>query len=923
MAKVSIIIPARNEEYLEKTIISLLERAEGEIEIFPVLDGYLPEKPIDVRQYETKEKRVFFLHNEKAAGQRGSINQAAKKATGKYLLKTDGHSLFDQGFDLKLQEDCEPDWTVIPRMYNLDAEKWEPKWRKKTDFMFIYSPDHKTLAFRAWYWADASTSREFPEEYKAYKKATWRQGDICDVMTSQGACWFMHMDRFWELGGMDEGHGSWGQVGVEVALKAWLSGGSLKVNKKTWFAHMFRKRAPYHLAQPAVDRARAYSIDFWTKGKWPLQKRSLSWLVEKFAPVPTWKRPYPGDNTATAIPDDLTILYYTANVVAKGIESRVIDSLKNNVNGTPIISISQEKMNLGQNICVGRIGRSLQNIYKQVLIGAQAAKTKYVALTEDDCIYTPEHFSHRPKNGAFAYNLNRWLLHLSEETYSYRKRPILSQCIADREQLIANLEERFALKEIPDKHCGEMGVFDKKLGMTEYPYETFETTKPNLVICHKKNTTGRKLLGTDAEPRASLEPYGDAVKLKKDILKEDNVPITSFGRKYGRSAKKNTQFMHIASIIFTMDELEKNRMAFADPRKVKTLKWFLEVFPPFIKKVHDGEWKGIMSRSITNEDIVKEPYFDYLVNALNPSDRDPLTGKGRRHVIKKMRNAIDLYYDIKAHGLKAPLDVWRHTKHPERLTITRGVRRLEIMKILGKKTVPCRLYKSKEHYRIYNAPPGWHDGSWESNKIHDLAIKQFMRLEHEATDKYWVHNYTKLYDRHLGHMRDRELKILEIGVLRGASLLLWKDAFPKAKIFGLDKNMQVWQKFLKGQERIKVFVGRQEDTEFLKREVVPAGPYDIIIDDGGHKGFEQQPSFDILWDSLNKDGFYILEDLYANYRQEKWSEATRRGFGSTMGYLKDKIDAMNMQSTIRSMTFYYNICFVEKMGHMWHGQGDG
>ena len=44
--KLSIIIPSYYDPLLQKTIDSLLENAEGEIEIIAILDGYQPIVPI-------------------------------------------------------------------------------------------------------------------------------------------------------------------------------------------------------------------------------------------------------------------------------------------------------------------------------------------------------------------------------------------------------------------------------------------------------------------------------------------------------------------------------------------------------------------------------------------------------------------------------------------------------------------------------------------------------------------------------------------------------------------------------------------------------------------------------------------------------------------------------------------------------------
>ena len=285
---VSVVIPARNEIYLQRTIDEIFKAAKAETEVIAVIDGYEPEPAIEER------KNLRLVVNKQAIGQRPAINQAARVAQGKYLLKTDAHSMLDEGFDVKLMENCEYDWTVLPRMYNLDVMSWEPKLAKKTDYMWFRSPYAKDQPFRVQYW-DGPIAREFPNEYKEYKKYARVQGPIADVMTGQGACFFMHLQRFWELGGMDEAHGQWGQMGIEVALKAWLSGGRHVVNKNTWFAHYFRGGGgpgfPWPASGKQQELARVYSKDFWTAGNWDKQVRPLQWLVKKFWPLPTWHNP--------------------------------------------------------------------------------------------------------------------------------------------------------------------------------------------------------------------------------------------------------------------------------------------------------------------------------------------------------------------------------------------------------------------------------------------------------------------------------------------------------------------------------------------------------------------------------------------------------------------------------------------------------
>jgi glycosyltransferase involved in cell wall biosynthesis len=333
---ISVLIPARNEFLLAKTIKSILEAAEGEIEIIAVLDGCR-----DMPKVED-DPRVTLIRHSEPIGQRAGVNEAARLAKGKYILKTDGHSWMDKGFDVKLAEDCEYDWTVIPRMYNLHAFDWvcknghryyqdkadphktnqcpecreqlkiEHVWKirkhKRTDFMYMDND------LRVQYW-------------HAYEKRPESKGDIADVMNGQGACWFQHKDRFWELGGLDETHGMWGQVGVEVACKAWLSGGRHVVNKKTWFSHMFRTTGeftfPYKIRGRDQENARRYSRDLWLNNKWPMQKRDFNWLLDKFFPVPTWDD-IPKNVPKQEIPVSNNGEYFTDTMNVDGVwESRI------------------------------------------------------------------------------------------------------------------------------------------------------------------------------------------------------------------------------------------------------------------------------------------------------------------------------------------------------------------------------------------------------------------------------------------------------------------------------------------------------------------------------------------------------------------------------------------------------------------------
>lgn len=309
MAKLSVIIVGRCEQFFSQTVEDVLRNIRGDTEVLCMCDEVWPTPPI-----KDHPKLTVVYHNV-PIGQRGATNEGARISKAKYILKADAHCAFDKGFDVKLMEpyesgELEMTATTIPRMYNLHAFDWmcdacgdrvyqgprpavcakcghdhnhqEMVWRRRRSRRTDYARFDNEMHFQYW------------QKYE--KRGDLRQRQIDDVMCSVGACFMMPRDRFWELGGMDEGHGSWGQFGVELACKAWLSGGRQVVNKNAWFSHMFRTNNhgfsfPYHINGRDVDRARRYSQQLWLHDNWPQATRPLQWLVDKFSPIPGWNEP--------------------------------------------------------------------------------------------------------------------------------------------------------------------------------------------------------------------------------------------------------------------------------------------------------------------------------------------------------------------------------------------------------------------------------------------------------------------------------------------------------------------------------------------------------------------------------------------------------------------------------------------------------
>ena len=278
MAKVSIIIPARKELFLQRTITDILSKAQGDIEVIVVLDGYWPNPPLK------DDKRVIILHRSEARGMREAINAGVAIAKGKYIMKCDAHCMFDKGFDQVLSNDCDDNWVVIPRRHRLDAENWciqkQIQYKPPIDYEYITPPEYHDP--RSGRWDQRTIERIDKPEYL-----------LDENMVFQGSSWFMtkkHFDNY--LGGLDSEHyGTFIREAYEIGLKTWLGGGRVMTNKKTWYAHLHKGAKygrMYFLNSKEVNKGIAYCDDFWFNNRWPDAIHDMAWLIERFMPVPMW-----------------------------------------------------------------------------------------------------------------------------------------------------------------------------------------------------------------------------------------------------------------------------------------------------------------------------------------------------------------------------------------------------------------------------------------------------------------------------------------------------------------------------------------------------------------------------------------------------------------------------------------------------------
>lgn len=491
MPELSILIPARNEMFLKRTVDDILQHKESDTEIIIVADGNWPDPQIE------DHPDVHIIYHAESVGQRAATNEAAAMSRAKFIMKADAHCSFDQGFDRKMLENCEYTWTAIPRMFNLHAFNWLCKscggetyqgptpvtcgkcqgkdferkiiWQcrkgTKSDSMMF----DKDLHFQYW---------------REYSRRPEAKGPISDTMSLIGACWMMHRARYWELDGMDEEHGSWGQMGTEISCKTWLSGGRLIVNKNTWFAHMFRTQGgdfgfPYTISGRQVDHARAHSRNLWQGGTWPKAKYPLSWLIRRFAPVPTWevKEPTKG------------LVYYTDNSINEEILDVVQKQLLHCANGHELVSASLKPIDFGKNVVLD-LQRGHLAMFKQILAALEASTADIVFFVEHDVLYPKEHFDFiPPKQDVFYYDLNWWKVRTSDgKALHFKAKQVSGMCVyraaaldhyRNRAKAVEN--NGFSLR-----RGFEPGTHRPPRGLDNYTSEEWMAARPHVDIRHDK-----------------------------------------------------------------------------------------------------------------------------------------------------------------------------------------------------------------------------------------------------------------------------------------------------------------------------------------------------------------------------------------------------------------------------------------------------
>jgi len=167
------------------------------------------------------------------------------------------------------------------------------------------------------------------------------------------------------------------------------------------------------------------------------------------------------------------------------------------------------------------------------------------------------------------------------------------------------------------------------------------------------------------------------------------------------------------------------------------------------------------------------------------------------------------------------------------------------------------------------------------------AYKSFMKSPQPS---FKHTSYFEVYDEIFERYRGREITFVEIGILDGGSLFMWRDFFgPQARIIGVDLNPDAkkWEA-----EGFEIYIGSQSDPSFWSSFFEQVGPVDILLDDGGHTFVQQIVTVELALEHIVSGGLLVVEDTHTSYLS---------GFGdksrSFIKYVERWIEKINSRSS--------------------------
>lgn len=279
----TVILPAKSEIFLKKTIEECINKAKSNVEVLAILDGYdIPDEEV------VKDSRVRYIKRPFKTfdlTKRQCINEAVEQASYDYVMALDAHCMLGEGYDLTILENTLENEVTILRREVLDAKEWKlyrAEGRPPIDYeYFMWQYFLKGLkgeekgGLHSYRWDDRTRER-----INILKDPT---------LSFQASQWATTKKWYKEIGLMQvEGYTGWGAEANEILLKSLQHGGNCYTLKQNYFCHLHKGRTygrMYNVPLGGIHAADFYSFDQFVNKN----RKIFVDLIERFWPIPNWK----------------------------------------------------------------------------------------------------------------------------------------------------------------------------------------------------------------------------------------------------------------------------------------------------------------------------------------------------------------------------------------------------------------------------------------------------------------------------------------------------------------------------------------------------------------------------------------------------------------------------------------------------------
>jgi len=180
------------------------------------------------------------------------------------------------------------------------------------------------------------------------------------------------------------------------------------------------------------------------------------------------------------------------------------------------------------------------------------------------------------------------------------------------------------------------------------------------------------------------------------------------------------------------------------------------------------------------------------------------------------------------------------------------------------------------------------------------------------------HGYLPTYERMVGHLRDQECTIMEVGVASGVSIDLWLRAFPRATVIGVDRKDRVTQPL--DMTRATLYEKDVTKAGALDAIVGNHGPFDLVIDDSGHNRACAAAIASAVWPHhIKPGGWFVIEDTNApdpdgfHAYVERWVALANHGYTwGLCGRPFWKHDVAPISGEIEQVIYRYGMMAVQR-----------